>query len=312
VEDVQRRLAALGIDTSPDAKGIFGPGTRAAIEAFQHTRGLRIDGQCGNQTWSALVEAGFRLGDRLLYHCRPMLRGDDIADLQRRLSALGFDTGRVDGIFGAMTAGALADFQRNTDLPPDGICGSRTLRELLRVMPRYSEPELVSAVRDRERMRRSPTTLLGRRIALGEEGGLDAVVTAVRRRLASAGAQVVPILHSDGSAQAALANAASVEVYLGIRFEPQRTDCQAAYYTGYHYESPGGRRLANLVCFHTLKNLRITGATAVGMSLPILRETRMPAVVCEIGPSHTVVEKGAHLAEALADALIEWATTPFE
>ena len=40
----------------------------------------RRDGVCGPQTWSALVEAGFRLGDRLLYHRRPMLRGDDVGD----------------------------------------------------------------------------------------------------------------------------------------------------------------------------------------------------------------------------------------
>ena len=63
----------------------------------------------------------------------------------------------------------------------DGILGASTLRELQRVVPRHADPELVSTVRDRDRLRRAPRTLLGRRIAIGEEGGLDVLVAAVRR-----------------------------------------------------------------------------------------------------------------------------------
>ena len=70
------------------------------MRAFQDARGLRVDGICGPQTWAAVVESGWRLGDRLLYRRRPMLRGDDVAELQRRLNGLGFDAGREDGIFG--------------------------------------------------------------------------------------------------------------------------------------------------------------------------------------------------------------------
>ena len=159
--DLQHRLDEVGLPCPPDADGLFGAGTAAAVEAFQHRRGLRVDGVCGRQTWGALVEAGFRLGDRFLYLHAPMFRGDDVADLQQRLSALGFDTGRVDGIFGGLTSSALADFQRNVSLPVDGILGASTLRELKRVMPRHAEPELVSSVRDRERLRQAPRTLLG-------------------------------------------------------------------------------------------------------------------------------------------------------
>jgi len=75
VSDVQRRLAAILNSGGPiDADGYFGDATRAAIEAFQHLRGLRVDGVCGTQTWNILVEAGFRLGDRFLYRRTPMLR----------------------------------------------------------------------------------------------------------------------------------------------------------------------------------------------------------------------------------------------
>lgn len=310
VADLQRRLAELDLPTAPDADGFFGPGTKAALEGFQHRRGLRVDGVCGPQTWSAVVEAGLRLGDRFLYLRRPMLRGDDVAELQRRLSALGFDTGRVDGIFGPMTSSALADFQRNTALPVDGILGASTLRELRRVMPRHAEPELVSSVRDRDRLRHAPRTLLGRRVAIGEEGGLDVLVAAVRRHLAGTGAQVVPLLHRDGSVQAAAANAAGVDVYLGLRLDPHRARCSTAYYSGYSFESAGGRRLAELVLERVARALGVDAGTAQGMALPVLRETRMPAVICEVGPPTVVVRQAGDLAEALVEALVVWAVTP--
>ncbi len=310
--DLQGRLARLGLSCAPDGEATFGAGTRAAVQAFQHVRGLRVDGVCGPQTWSALVEAGFRLGDRFLYHRRPMLRGDDVADLQRRLSALGFDSGRVDGIFGEHTASALAEFQGNMGLPVDAVLGGSTLSELRRVTPRHGELELVTSVRDRERMRRAPRTLLGRHIAVGQEGGLDSLATALRRRLADQGALVVPVLHPDGSAQAEQANTAGVEVYLGLRLDPDHAGCSAAYYSGYQYESAGGRRLAELVQAQAAPALGVAPEGAKGMSLAVLRETRMPAVVCEVGPAAAVVRHGPALASALAQALVTWAAPPAE
>ena len=133
---------------------------------------------CGAQTWNTLVEAGFCLGDRFLYRRTPMLRGDDVADLQQRLGALGFDAGRVDGIFGDLTQAALGEFQRNAGLPVDGIVGATTLQELARVQARHAQPELVSTVRARERLRQAPPTLAGRHLAVGEAGGLGTTVAA--------------------------------------------------------------------------------------------------------------------------------------
>jgi len=49
-----------------------------------------------------------------------------------------------------------------------------------------------------------------------------------------------------------------------------------------------------------------------GRWLPILRETRMPAVVCQLGPPAIIVEQTAELATALHRALEAWATTPIE
>ena len=311
VVDVQRRLADLGFPPGVDGPGSFREGTRAAVEAFQYRRGLRVDGVCGRQTWSALVEAGRQLGDRFLYRRSPMLRGDDVAELQQRLSALGFDTGRVDGIFGDLTSAALGEFQRNAGLPVDGIAGATTVSALLRFGSRHDDSELVSAVRDRERLRQAPRTLAGRRVSLGEEGGLGATVAAVRRLLVSRGGQVTTHHHPDGSIQAAEANAAEAEVYVGIRLGAVE-GCSAAYYAGYRYSSPGGRRLAELLHLALSSTLGLPDGGTRGMSLPVLRETRMPAVICEIGPASVLVERSAVVSRAVVDSLAEWVDTAWE
>ncbi len=311
VADIQRRLVELGFSPGVDSEGRFHEGTRAAIEAFQHRRGLRVDGVCGRQTWSALVEAGRRLGDRFLYRRSPMLRGDDVAELQQRLSALGFDTGRVDGIFGDLTSVALGEFQRNAGLPVDGIAGAATVAELLRFGSRHDGSELVSAVRDRERLRQTPRTLAGRRVSIGEEGGLGATVGAVRRLLVGQGALVTTHHHPEGSIQASEANAAGAEVFVGIRVG-REPGCSASYYSGYRYSSPGGRRLAELLHGVLATSLGLPDAGANGMSLPVLRETRMPAVICEIAPASVLVERAPVIARAVVDSLAEWVGTTWD
>jgi len=311
VTDVQRRLVGLDFPPGVDPEGVFREGTRAAVQAFQYRRGLRVDGVCGRQTWSALVEAGRRLGDRFLYRRSPMLRGDDVAELQQRLSALGFDTGRVDGIFGDLTSAALGEFQRNAGLPVDGIAGAATVAELLRFGSRHDGSELVSAVRDRERLRQAPRTLADRQVSIGEEGGLGSTVGAVRRLLVSQGALVTTHHHPEGSIQAAEANAAGAEVFVGIRLGTE-PGCSASYYSGYRYSSPGGRRLAELLHVALAATLGLPDAGSRGMSLPLLRETRMPAVICEINPASVMVERAPVIARAVVDSLTEWVDTAWD
>jgi N-acetylmuramoyl-L-alanine amidase len=267
---------------------------------------------CGPQTWNTLVEAGFRLGDRFVYRRTPMLRGDDVAELQQRLCTLGFDTGRVDGIFGDDTGRALGEFQRNAGQPVDGIVGGATLRELLRLESRHHDPELVSSVRARAALRHAPPTLLGRHVAVGECGGLGSVTGALRRRLTLGGTRVTELHHPDDSVQAREANELGVDVFVGLRLNPSASACRTAFWSGTHDESPGGRRLAELVQMAVPGALDVDDAGAHGMSLPLLRETRMPAVLVEVGPASSVVERALSLATALSSALGHWADASWD
>src|SRR5262249_24914926 len=191
VRDLQERLLALGYDVSSDRLGSFGTSTAHALSTFQDTRGLRRDGVCDQETWSALVESGYTLGDRLLYRATPMLRGDDARELQRRLNALGFDAWRGDGIFGDRTAGALGEFQRNAGIAADGVCGPQTLSALVRLSGASLEGLVegsVASVRELESLRRGPHTLTGRRVFVAAEPGFERLATAVVRALLVDGA----------------------------------------------------------------------------------------------------------------------------
>jgi len=280
------------------------------VTRFQTERGLRTDGVCGPQTWAALVEAGWRLGDRLLYRRSPMLRGDDVAELQRRLGALGFDAGRVDAIFGDRAAAALAEFQRNSGMTVDGICGPATLGALQRLGSARAGGDPVSWVREREAVRRGGVGLAGRWVAVGHSGGLDALASAVGRALRGAGAEVLILWDPDGSAQASAANEAEVDVYLGFSLVPERPGLTTAYYSGFRYESPAGRELATLVQASAVPAFGVPDLGIRGMSLPVLRETRMPAVLCEVGPAVAVVQNMEAAAGAVGAAVVDWTGRP--
>jgi N-acetylmuramoyl-L-alanine amidase len=308
VRDLHRRLTAAGHRPSSTPSS-FGPETAAAVAQFQSAQGLDPTGVCDQTTWNALVEASYRLGDRALYHTRPMLRGDDIADLQRRLGSLGFDAGRADGIFGPETERAVADFQRNAGLTSDGVAGVLTIEELRRLSARADTSRSVAQVREDEERRSRPRQLPGFRIAVGENGPFHALVHLVSRQLREAGAVVLEEHQPDWSAQARNANEFGAHAFLAITASDD-DQCAIAYFATTGYTSAGGRDLA-LLCAHSLPAaLGLTDGATSGMRLAILRETRMPAVLCRIGAPDRVVARNAAVATALAAAVRQWVHDP--
>lgn len=64
------------------------------------------------------------LGKRLLKRTSPMMRGDDVRELQALLLEVGFDCSGIDGIFGINTEDAVKAFQHGARLKVDGKYGA--------------------------------------------------------------------------------------------------------------------------------------------------------------------------------------------
>lgn len=305
VIDVQQRLVRCGF--AVERGGRYDEPTQRAVAAFQGARGIRVDGVCGTQTWAALVEAGWVIGDRLLFERLPMQRGDDVVDLQARLGGLGFLDDRIDGILGPRTRRAVEDFQRNCGLTVDGICGPETVRELIRLGART--PATVKArVVERARLLEASRELTGRVVVVGDLGGVSALADAVERAVHAEGATVVVTTGPDGSGHAREANALDADLFIGLAIG---TDSHCAYYATREFSSEGGERLAAALAVELSRPEVLASEVAVaGMRLPVLRETRMPAVVCELGPPRTVVERTPQLAQALRRGVGHWVSAP--
>src|SRR5881227_591004 len=172
VTEIRDKLARLGL-LPAETSDQFDDAVDRAVRAFQQRRGLRVDGVVGTETYRALDEAHWRLGDRLLsFTAGHPYVGDDVALLQQRLLDMGFDPGRGDGIFGRDTEAAVREFQRNVGLLADGTVGPSTLKalDMLRRTVTGGSP---SERREEERLRQGGGALAGRIVLIDPGHGGD-------------------------------------------------------------------------------------------------------------------------------------------
>jgi N-acetylmuramoyl-L-alanine amidase len=293
--DIQTRLLSLGaVVDDAERDGTFGPSTESAVRGFQRERHLRVDGLVGPDTWEQLVEAGWQLGDRTLYHRAPMFRGDDVRELQRMLNALGFDSGKEDGFYGPRTDGALRLFQRNVGDEPDGIVGPHTLSVVRRMRPLEAVPSR-ALVREREELEASRGPIEGRVIAVDVGEGTDgpgdvnrlsglALVAALQAVGADARLLVTGEDAAAPSDRARLANeagaAASITVDLESRDDEGDGGPVCSYFGSRTTHSPSGLVLAQLILEELEAELGLDGRLRP-LTIAPLRETRMPAVQVE-------------------------------
>src|SRR3954451_13376683 len=172
------QAAGLVVSAASDpATAVFDDATDRAVRAFQQQRGISVDGIVGPRTYHALDEARWRLGDRILVFVPArLMAGDDVAALQQRLLDMGFDCGRVDGLFGVETEQALREFQRNIGISADGTCGPATLKALNQ-LARTVVGGRPHAMRESEAISRAGPTLSGKLVIIDPgHGGPDSGV----------------------------------------------------------------------------------------------------------------------------------------
>jgi len=76
---LQQALSDAGHSVSAD--GIFGPATKAAVEAFQRASGLTVDGIVGAETWAALQKPSANFTLRTIQDTQLKLRPEDVTTL---------------------------------------------------------------------------------------------------------------------------------------------------------------------------------------------------------------------------------------
>ena len=329
VAEVRAKLRLVGL-LPPDAAdelartvvtATFDDDTDRAVRAFQQQRGLPVDGIVGRHTYQALDEARWRLGDRILFYVPArLLAGDDVAALQQRLLDMGFDCGRVDGLFGVETDEALREFQRNIGLKPDGTCGPATFKALTR-LSRTVVGGSPHDMRDSEAINRAGPTLSdklvivdpGRRdeqsatssdlvydLASRIEGRLSATgCTAFLTRgpeaagppdAVDATVSDVPDVRPPNEVQRAeFANAAGADLLISLQAaahgNPEASGVATYYYGSdrYGHYSSIGARFAGLVQREICARTDLVDLRTHPMNWDLLRRTRMPAVRIEVG-----------------------------
>ena len=339
VADIRAALRSLGLltpaDGVPDDAGteVYDQATELAVRHFQQVRGLSVDGRVGEETYRALSEARWSLGDRLLHHDpgRPM-RGDDVTNLQDRLHELGYDAGPVDGVFGPETEAGLRAFQRDYGLTSDGTCGPATLRALRQLGRKVTggRPQLL---RQSASFVESGPHLIGRRIVVdpghggtdtgntvGETTEADLVLDLASRiegRLAAAGATVYLTRGRDQdpspAERTAFANDAHADLFLSLHTDAHSSEhargVSSYYYgTGSRASSTVGEQFANLVRREVVARTGLLDLGSHPKTWDLLRMSRMPAVRIDVGylshPVDRLLLLDARLRSTVASAVL--------
>ena len=308
VVDIQTRLAGLGYFLGGEgADGFFGPHTENAIRAFQQTRLLNADGIVEDNTWTELVEAGYKVGERLLYLRVPFVRGDDVLYLQRALDELGFDSGPVDGIFTPALEVAVTEFQRNAGLIVDGIVGDTTF-DRLHHLRQVHAGDRAAGIPDRMNGYVGRRSLPGLRVSIDPaHGGADrgnvgagipaekelnlALGSALAGLLESSGAMVDLVRKSDSGMglyeRIEYANAWEPDIYLCIHHSwspsPKASGVAAYYFANSAYQSHAGRRLAGYIVDALCTELGRADLHKHGRNYACLREVKPLAVQIDVG-----------------------------
>jgi N-acetylmuramoyl-L-alanine amidase len=310
VAEIRAKLHQLGLlaDRGSDA---FDDDVYRAVLLFQQDRGLSADGVVGATTYRVLDEARWRLGDRLLsYVVANPQAGDDVLSLQRRLSELGFEVGRVDGVFGPRTGEALREFQRNVGLPADGTCGPGTFKALARLAPIVTggRPD---SLRAREALRQAGARLSGKVVVIDPgHGGPDRgnvghdleeativedLAARVEGRLGATGVQAYltrgTVLGEELEeyTRAHFANEANANLVISLHVDahPNSTANGVATYF-YGSDRPGitsviGETFAGLIQREIVARTDLLDCRSHPKTWDLLRHTRMAAVRVELG-----------------------------
>ena len=270
--------------------------TESQIRSFQQARGLSVTGLVDEVTARALEEARWKLGDRSLnLQETPLMRGDDVAALQSRLTEMGFDCGRVDGIYGPRTELAVKDFQKSVGATVDGKCGPATIIALIR-LTKIVSGGAPAAMRESATQKNRGPALANKTIVLNPDG-VDPLVydVAVRTegRLLALGASFFltrgATNNPSESERIAFTNNSNADLMISLHedsYKNENAHGAATYFYGsdaHGVHSIVGERFASLVQREICARTDFANCRTHAMTWDLLRLTKAPAVRIDLG-----------------------------
>jgi N-acetylmuramoyl-L-alanine amidase len=277
----------------------FDSAVEGAVKAFQQDRGLVVTGIVDAMTMRIMEEARWKLGDRVLsYQPSKMMRGDDVATLQSRLSEMGFHSGRVDGIYGPLTFDALKEFQKSVGAKVDGSCGPATVMALMRLVKTVSGGAPSQLREEAKRVSRGPA-LANKIVVLDpstDERDRELAFDIAQRlegRLIALGVTVFLTRNNEknptDAERVALANGANTDLVISIHTDNYNNEIAhgvATYYYGsdaHGVHSLVGERFAALVQREITARTDLLNCRTHAKSWDLLRLTKAPAVRIDLG-----------------------------
>jgi len=283
------RLNLLKVESSE-----FTEVVESAVKEFQQSRGLTVTGVVDSITLRALDEARWKLGDRVLSLTTPAMRGDDVASLQSQLSEMGFNCGRVDGIFGSDSERAVMEFQKSVGVKVDGRCGPATIMSMMRLKKIVSGGSPVQLRDATVRAERGPS-LSGKVIVIdpSESPDIFDLTQRLEGRLIALGVNVFLTRTSTSlpkeSERIEVANGANADLVISLhqdRYINEKAHGVATYYYGsdsHGVHSIVGERFATLVQREICARTDLLNCRTHAKTWDLLRLTKSPTVRIELG-----------------------------
>jgi N-acetylmuramoyl-L-alanine amidase len=332
VELISNTLLRLGFITAPS--DIFDEKLTQGIKAFQQERGLTATGVINEITARSLEEARFKLGDRVLsFNASAIMRGDDVSNLQDRLIQMGFNCGKVDGIYGPNTEAAVKEFQKSVGITVDGKCGPATLISLMRLVKTVSGGA-PNQLRETVKHSVRPSALANKVIVIDPSWGgqftgerANGVIESevvfdlaqrVEGRLIALGVNVVLTRSANNSPlevdRINVANSVNADLVIALKvdsYKNEKANGVATYFYGRDdkgVRSVVGERFANLIQREICARTDLLNCHTHAKSWDLLRLTVVPTVRIDLGylsnPKDAKRLASAAFRDQLAEAMI--------
>ena len=179
VKNVQKHLKAAGFDPQ-HLGGAFDERTAGALKAFQQKAGLEANGRVDAKTWKAL-KASYILSKKPASPAQALNeRSGAVKASEKLLEKLGYNPGKLDGLFDARTKKAVLAFEKKHHLTQDGKISAGELAKMTK-LARTTAGIQVTAT-----MRRLASAGKSTALSMGGYSGLGLCATGVSRSIVKA------------------------------------------------------------------------------------------------------------------------------